>query len=69
MIPAIIGEQQILLGGDLILGAMGVDLVEDNGYERIIDKMAKLQRGDVLSVSILRAGKRHELTMPFTERQ
>lgn len=68
VIPAIIGEQQLLLGGDLIIGAMGVDLVEDNGYERIIDKMEKLQRGDVLSVSILRAGKREELTMPFTER-
>ena len=68
VIPASIGEQQILLGGDLIIGAMGVDLVEDNGYEKILDKMAKLQRGDVLSVSILRAGKREELTMPFTGR-
>ncbi len=68
VIPAIIGDQQILLGGDLIVGAMGVDLVEDNGYERIIDKMAKMQRGDVLSVSIMRAGKREELTMPFPGR-
>ncbi len=67
-IPASIGEQQILLGGDLIIGAMGVDLVEDNGYEKILDKMAKLQPGDTLSVSILRAGKREELTMPFPGR-
>lgn len=68
VILAKIGEQEILLGGDLIIGAMGVDLAEDNGYEKIHDKMEKLQRGDVLSVSILRAGKREELTMPFPGR-
>jgi len=68
VILATIAGQEILLGGDLLTGSMGVDLGEDNGYEKILDKMAKLQRGDVLSVSILRAGKREKLTMPFVDR-
>jgi S1-C subfamily serine protease len=68
VILAKIGEQEILLGGDLIVGALGMDLAEDNAYEKIIDQMAKLQPGEALSVSILRAGKREELTIPFPGR-
>jgi S1-C subfamily serine protease len=65
VIPATIGEQPLLLGGDFILGGLGIKLTEENAYERIMDKMAKLKQGDAITVSILRAGVEEELSMPF----
>ena len=68
MVPAKVGDQALLLGGDFITGGLGIKLSEENAYERILDKMAKLQKGDPLTVSILRAGVEEELSMPFPGR-
>lgn len=60
---AVIEEEPILLGGDIILNAMGVTIGEQNAYDRIYKLLSDLRTGDVATVTILRDGQQKKLTV------
>jgi len=65
MIPIRIGNEEILIGGDIILEIQGIVISTDPEQScRIRDSMAKTADGDFLDVKILRAGKIIDLSSP-----
>jgi S1-C subfamily serine protease len=60
-IPAQIGDKQMFVGGDIILGIDGISYAEDNAYVKIRDYMSALKNGSTIRVKILRAGVVREL--------
>jgi S1-C subfamily serine protease len=58
-----IGDEKILLGGDILLGVQGVSLAEENAETRIREAIAGLKRDGTLTVSVWRRGQRHELSV------
>jgi len=63
-IPAIIGEQQLLIGGDIILAIEGVEITPDIMSD-MRRKLPKIKRGQIVNLRILRAGKIITLSAPF----
>lgn len=55
-IPAQIGDQKFFMGGDILLAVGGISFAEEDSYARIRQYLNGLKKGDVLSVTILRAG-------------
>ena len=51
-----IGLNEILLGGDVILEVVGVQVSEDC-HQEIERRLSKMKQGDVITVKVLRAGK------------
>ena len=61
-IPVKIGEETFMVGGDIILGIDGISLAETNGYVKIKNHLNSLPKGSKVTLQILRAGIKRELT-------
>jgi len=59
---AVIGGEQVAVGGDIILSVEGVPVGKADDHERIRDILSKKPPGTVFSMKILRAGQILELT-------
>jgi S1-C subfamily serine protease len=62
---ATIEGEPILLGGDILLGAMGVRLADESSDERIRERLGALEKGQPVRVLVLRAGREVELSVPL----
>jgi S1-C subfamily serine protease len=63
-IPAIIGGQQVLIGGDIILAIEGVKITPDVMGD-VRRELPDIKPGSIIKLTILRAGKVIELSAPF----
>jgi serine protease Do len=63
---AVVGEDSFVLGGDVILSMQGISLAEERGYARARARLALLKDGEALNFTVLRAGKRVELSAPVS---
>jgi len=63
---AVIEDEELLLGGDIILSAMGINIGEADSYDRIYKLLSALKPGDVATVIVLRDGaqKTLKVTLP-----
>ena len=62
-LPVLIGQEEFLLGGDIVLAVEDVALGSPNAYEEIRKKMIALREKDgVVRVTVLRAGATLELS-------
>jgi serine protease Do len=60
---ATIGEEQMLVGGDIILSVAGIEITPRGGsIEQMRSLLSKLRPGDSVSAKVLRAGKVVSLT-------
>jgi S1-C subfamily serine protease len=63
-LAAVIEGQSFIVGGDIVLEVLGVPIVPDgSSYSVIRERLGKLKSGDPLSVTVLRGGKKTELTV------
>ncbi len=62
---AVIEDEEILLGGDVILGAMGIPLSETKAYDKIYTLLSGLKPGESATVTVLRDGERKTLSVPL----
>jgi S1-C subfamily serine protease len=64
-VPARIGAQEFLLGGDIILSVMDIPLMQnDDTYRKIQAQLRCTDPGETLSVSVLREGEILQLSTP-----
>ena len=57
-VQAVIEEEEMLLGGDIVLGVGGIGFGEDfTGLEEIRNYLNKRNNGETLNVTVLRAGQ------------
>ena len=62
-LPAVIGQEPVLLGGDIILSVDGISIGAPEAYEQIRRRMiAAQEKGSAVSVTVLRSGKQETLT-------
>jgi S1-C subfamily serine protease len=65
-VPARIGDEYLLLGGDVILAVDGIQLDDPEAYEKIRRRLIAVRAGGGdLSVTVLRAGETIELSAAF----
>jgi S1-C subfamily serine protease len=58
LVRAKIGSEEILIGGDIVLGVAGIAITPNGGsLEQIQNYLSGLKTGDSLVVNVLRAGK------------
>jgi S1-C subfamily serine protease len=55
-IKAQIGLNEVLLGGDIILEVVGIEVSEEN-YRKIQSRLNQMKPGDTINVKLLRAGR------------
>jgi S1-C subfamily serine protease len=66
VVPARIGEMEILLGGDIILMVQGIGVGPNlENSERILQALASLPAGEEVFVTILRDGEQQVLSAPI----
>lgn len=63
IIEAQIGDDEFLVGGDIILGVNGISFAEHDGYLKIKKHLGELPKGGTVTISILRSGVRKTLTL------
>jgi S1-C subfamily serine protease len=64
--PARIGDQELLVGGDILLAVQGVPITGDeNDYVNIRASVLKLKEGDKMMIKVLRGGEVLELEKFF----
>jgi S1-C subfamily serine protease len=56
-----IGLNEMLLGGDIILEVVGIEVSEEN-YQKIQGWLNHMKRGDMITVKVLRAGRTLQLS-------
>jgi serine protease Do len=56
-IKAIIAEQEILVGGDIIVEVMGIPLAEEGSVNNVFRKLDSLEKGGRITIRVLRAGE------------
>lgn len=61
-IPTTIGDEKLLLGGDIILEVLGISIEENGSFLKIREAIDKMADGSKLTIKVLRAGKVLELT-------
>jgi len=49
--------KDVPLGGDVVLAAMGIPLVDDASFTEVRERQSKLRSGDELAFTVLRAGR------------
>ena len=59
---ATIGDDDLILGGDIILAVEGISLGEPDGYLLVRQKVSEAHAGEPITITILRAGNMLELT-------
>jgi hypothetical protein len=45
------------LGGDIVLAAMGVQLVDNTSYQKVRERWSQLRSGDEMTFTVYRAGR------------
>lgn len=60
-IQATINEQELLLGGDIILEVNGISTADEEFAYKVRNKLIALNEGDLVSMKVLRAGQILEL--------
>ena len=55
-IPSIVGDREILLGGDIILEIAGVKFIDIDAPYKIKEKLKSIKKGEKVSIVILRGG-------------
>jgi serine protease Do len=63
--PAVIGEQQLLLGGDIILDVDGRTVGTLDSYVELRRHLSEIEPGQTVRVRVLRKGRTVELTADF----
>jgi len=61
-ITATLEGQKVLLGGDILLDVMGIDVANPAIYALFQDKLSKLDPDGEVSITILRAGATVQLS-------
>ena len=56
-VRATIGDEDLIVGGDIILSILGIPLTEPSSLGVIRQKITSLDAGDVVPVTVLRGGK------------
>ncbi len=70
MVPAKIGDLEMLVGGDVILMVQGIPLgAELENIDRIYETIAALPDGETILVTVLRAGEQVVLSGPLRRRR
>ncbi|MGB0371176.1 MAG: S1C family serine protease [Opitutales bacterium] len=67
-IPVKIGNEELLIGGDVIVEMQGIVIDSTDAFSKILQTINELQTGDRFSLTVLRAGKRIELGATFFEK-
>ena len=49
--------RDVPLGGDIVLGAMGIQLVDAESFEKVRDRWSHLRSGEEMTFRVLRAGR------------
>jgi len=62
---ATIGDDDLILGGDIILAVQGISLGEPDGYLLVRQRISKAHSGEPITITILRAGTMLDLTGPL----
>lgn len=61
-----IGDEQLLIGGDVIIAVEGIALAEPDAYERVRRRLLEVRAsGDLMHLSVMRDGVLNELMAPF----
>ncbi len=60
-IKAVIEDEEVILGGDIILEVGGIKLSETDGRERIRALLRELGPGEEITITVLRGGRRTDL--------
>ncbi len=60
-IPATIGGKTLMVGGDIILKVVGIQIEDQSSYDKIQAEMSRRRSGDVVPVTVLRDGRQVEL--------
>ncbi len=66
-VKAVINGQSILLGGDIILSVDGIEVTGEESRLEIRKKLREINKGEKMSVSILREGKTINLSVYFPD--
>ncbi|MFH1815166.1 MAG: trypsin-like peptidase domain-containing protein [Pseudomonadota bacterium] len=61
-LPVRVGDDHLLLGGDIILAVNGIGVDDPGAYENIRRRLIEMRAGGDISVTVLRAGETVELT-------
>lgn len=61
-VHATIEEEPILLGGDVIISVMGIPMAAADSHTAIREKLIALGKGETIRVTVLRAGRKVELS-------
>jgi len=56
-LPASIGDQKLLIGGDIIIEGFGIPLVDEASLVRIMKEVAAIEASDTITLKVLRAGE------------
>jgi S1-C subfamily serine protease len=61
-----IGDEQLLIGGDVIIAVEGIALAEADAYERVRRRLLAVRAsGDLMHLSVMRDGELYEVTSGF----
>lgn len=61
-----IENEQLLMGGDVIIAVEGIALTEPDAYERVRRRLLDLREsGELMHLSVMRDGELNQLTAPF----
>jgi len=53
--------RDIPLGGDIVLAAMGIQLVDETSFQNVRERWSRLRSGDEMTFKVFRAGRVIEL--------
>lgn len=67
VVSALIGDESIVLGGDVILGIDSISVADPDAMSRIRAHLKTLKSDSVVTLTVLRAGKIVELTSAIVE--
>ena len=56
-IVAKVEGKDVPLGGDIVLGSMGIDITDEASFDKLLDRWAHLRSGDEMTFKVLRAGR------------
>jgi S1-C subfamily serine protease len=65
MMRAAIGDEELIVGGDIILAIQGIPLTQPSDLVTARQKLAEMHPGDQATVTVLRGGKTLTLTTTF----
>ena len=65
----VLAGEELLIGGDILLGAYGISVADKDGMSRIRNRRRNLKDDDLVTVKVLRAGEIVELSAPLSTLQ